>query len=168
MKERRKLDRLLALEKDLLKNYENKTDRIIINEKSFDEQGFTIEGFNRLKEEINYIELDCDFKIIVPGLKQEIFKRSLRHYISKELFYINKKNKQINSVVLLLLILGITIMTSYYFFLKDFILSQLFVIVSWVFIWSAIEKFFFEKPALNKESLKLLLLLDSLEKCDDK
>ncbi len=168
MKERRKLDHLLTLEKDLLKNYENKTDKIIINDKSFDEQGFTIEGFNRLKEEINYIELDCDFGIIVPEGKQEVFNKSLKHYISKELFYINKKNKQINNIVILLLIFGIAVMALYYFFLKSFVLSDLLIIVSWVFIWSAIEKLFFEKPFLNRESLKLLLLLDSLEKCDNK
>jgi hypothetical protein len=55
-------------------------------------------------------------------------------------------------------------MISYYLFFKELFLSQLFIIFSWVFIWTATEKLFFEKPALNRESLKLLLLLDSLEK----
>ncbi len=164
MKERKKLDRLLTLEKDLLKNYENKTDRIIISEKSFDEQGFTYEGFNRLKDEINYIELDSDFRMIVPEAKKELFNKSLKDYISKDLFFINKKHKEINGIVTLLLILGVIIMISYYLFFKELFLSQLFIIFSWVFIWTATEKLFFEKPALNRESLKLLLLLDSLEK----
>lgn len=41
------------------------------------------------------------------------------------------------------------------------IVSQIVSIASWVFIWAAVEKFYFDRTAMNKEALKTAQLADA-------
>lgn len=160
----KKISDLLKMEKKVLNKYENKSSQIIVNSNSFDNHGFTIEGYNHLKEEIEYIEIDCDFDISIPKAKKEIFEQDLISYITKDLYNINKKKEELNSVTLLLFLLGILSLGLYYAIFKRYILSDFLIIISWVFIWSTVEKMIFEKPVLKRKRIKLLMLLNYIKK----
>ncbi len=159
-----KLNKLLRMEKKLLSNYENKSNQIIISEASFDDNGFTIEGYNHLKEEIEYIEIDCDFDITIPKGKEDIFNQNLTNYITKDLYNTNKRKEELNRVAALFFLLGIFFLALYYSIFKKYIFSDFLIIISWVFVWTTIEKIFFEKPILTKKRIKLLMLLDYIKK----
>jgi len=151
------------LERTLINSYEKKNDKIIVDNNDFDEDGLTIEGFSKIKQKLEYVSIDDTFDIVVSNKKDEVFRNSLIHYVSKELFIIKKQKDRINKFSIIFLLIGILVMIFYYLFSKTYFLSELFIIISWVFIWAAVEKIFFEKAALKRNRIKLLILISSVK-----
>lgn len=73
------------------------------------------------------------------------FKRDFEDYERKL-----KRNAQISFILLLIGILFLGFLVLETFFLDNFILSIVLEITSWVFIWEAVDKFFFERTEIRE------------------
>jgi hypothetical protein len=116
-------------------------------------------------------EVAVDF-IIAPeqvGLEDSIRKEFLGNYR----FDYDEKRAEVTKIKwqsLILMIIGIFFLLGCsalgYFATKQNdgflnIMSQVVSIVSWVFIWAAVEKFYFDRTATNREALKAAQLADA-------
>lgn len=156
-----KRKRLLTLEKELLKNSKLEDNTIYLSVDEFNERGLTVDGYSMLKEQVTIAGIKDNIKIAVPVSKKDIFQKNIRRMATYELVEMKQKEKLSYQIAWILLLIGIITIILYNAIPYEHIIYQVFVIISWVFAWSSIEKFFFELPSIRKEEIKLLVLVDS-------
>lgn len=96
-----------------------------------------IKMFVEEKEKIDEKEVEDAIKLR--------FKRDFEDYERKL-----KRNAQISFILLLIGILFLGFLVLETLFLDNFILSIILEITSWVFIWEAVDKFFFERTEIRE------------------
>lgn len=158
---RNKKKKLLILEKELMINSKIEDNTIYLSIDEFNERGLTVDGYSMLKEQITIAGVKDNIKIAVPLNKKEVFQKNIRRMVTYELVEMKQKEKLSYQIAWILLLIGIITIILYNAIPYEHIIYQIFVIISWVFAWSSIEKFFFELPSIRKEEIKLLVLVDS-------
>ena len=92
-------------------------------------------------------------------LNSDIIEKLIKENIYKKLSIINRRIKRLNvySVVLALigmLLIGITQISE--FLTKEFPVREFIIVMSWVFMWKAVDIIFFEKTGILKSKRVLM------------
>jgi hypothetical protein len=103
-------------------------------------------------------------KIILRILEKQnidinFVEKIIKENIDDKLTILNKKIKRTNKISLILIIIGmilIGITQVFQFFEKRYSFNELIIVMSWVFMWKAIELIFFERFKLMKEKRILI------------
>ena len=86
---------------------------------------------------------------------------AVRNATRDAILYTHSELKQIKKLYTLLFVLGIltfvakTIVTGFF---KNAGVNEIFLIVMWVFVWRAVELFFFDRGTIVRESMRLVQL----------
>jgi hypothetical protein len=157
---------------DLEKSIQEKFKKVKENEVSLTNEDFkngrlTIAGFTNLKQQCEYIPYKQDIEIIVPEGCKNGFKTSLENMSASELSRIRKERNFNRRVALVLLFAGImslilgNILTTVWSVPEGFFINEIILIASWVFVWGAVERWFFGGNNLRGRRTELLHILSA-------
>ncbi|MDR2203045.1 MAG: hypothetical protein LBE76_01830 [Nitrososphaerota archaeon] len=160
---RNTIKELVQLENELLAQISSQDDNtLVLTADFFDETGeLTAKGYNSLKEQARFIDFVRNVKITVPKNCTNFFHKKLSLFVAKDLVTIRKEEKRIKHLSLLLMGLGVFTLLFCYLFSIFTILYEVLLVASWVFLWAAFEKFFFEYSGLKRQRVHLLHLVNS-------
>lgn len=158
---KRRIKKLLKLEKNLLNEVKLNDNKIFLSDDDFNNKGLSFEGYSSLKEQLDIIDILKRVEIIVPKGKKDIFETNIKRFVTYEIVAMKKKEKITYEISFFLMLLGILTIILYNLLSFEHIIYEIVVIASWVFAWDSVEKFFFELPAMRAERYKLLVLVDS-------
>ena len=128
-----------------------------------------LDAITRLESDTMYISSHQQLTIRVEfedkledDNKISTLKEAINSEIIKIIYHENQEIKRIKLISLILGIVGITSMSIAALLSNDkfitFAIQQLFVIISWVFIWETIDKMVFVRQQLVSKKLKLYQL----------
>jgi hypothetical protein len=174
MKRINKIKQYKKIERALEQKYKGKQENEASLEKSdFRDGKLSISGYTRLKQQCEYIGYDKDIEIKVPMEYVENFKETLECLVTNELWYIKKDRRSIKMTALLLLAIGVLWYLVRYFFIHTVVVQEITLVATWVFVWAAVEKLFFDQKKLVDRRHRLLQILlakitgrDEAEKCN--
>ena len=153
------------LEKRLAHKYKNvRENEAVLGAEHFKNGKLTAAGYEDLKLQCEYIPYREKIEIAVPKTCADGFKTTLEAFGARELSRIQKDRREAMIVSLFLLAGGILWLVLGYFFdasSKFGIVRELVIIVSWVFVWAAVEKFFFDRRRLTDRRFSLLQILSA-------
>ena len=150
------------LEKSLSKKYKaRRENEAVLTADDFQNGKLTVSGYERLKQQCDYISYREDIEIKIPKSCESGFKETLEGMGAAELSRIRKdrRDAKILSAVLLLAGIGFLLLGNFIEFFSGGIFQSIVVIVSWVFVWAAVEKWFFDRRRLTDKRLSLLQIL---------
>jgi len=81
----------------------------------------------------------------------EVIKNILKNNISSKILSTGNSIKKINIYSIFMILIGTSLIGIKQFINKTYSLNELIVVMSWVFMWKAIDFIFFEKSKLRKE-----------------
>jgi hypothetical protein len=107
-----------------------------------------------------HIDIECD---TIDDEERVLYEGAIRSYYRAEEV---KKTKEIirnNFIALIMLIIGIVVIAVSVFFyvFSHNIVGEIIDIVAWVFVWEAVDLFFFRSPILIRERLKCKHFIDA-------
>jgi len=152
------------LEKSLILKYNlHKENEIVLNDEDFKDGKLSIFGFYHLKQECEYIPYNQEIEIKIPGKYEKDFKNTLNQLGTNELIKIKKDIKYAKTTALILLLFGVIfiILGNVFDFFKGDILKSIVIIASWVFVWGAVERWFFDQRELMDKRISLLQILSA-------
>jgi hypothetical protein len=91
--------------------------------------------------------------------KMEIIEKLIKTKIEEKIRKVNEKVKKINRNSCILALLGMILIGATQVFQtleKRYAFNELIIVMSWVFMWKAVELFFFERVSLIKEKAILM------------
>jgi hypothetical protein len=149
------------LEKEVIKNhgrvYEN---RVTLSPEDFSDGKLTMRGYIKLKEECDYIPASEQIEIVIPKGQAAEFRNSLGALAADELRHIKNDKRETYLAGLVCFLLGVLILVCRHFVLDSAqFSSEVLLIASWAFTWTAVTKFFFEQWHLRRVRLNILQLL---------
>lgn len=149
-----------ALEKHLLHKYRKRNESDIkLIEEDFKYGKLSHAGYKRLRDQCDYIDPREQVEIVMPEQYTENFKETIEEFTIDELSHVSKDMFYTRITALVLLVLGVAWLALWYFVQVGDFFRELSVIVSWVFVWSAMERWFFKLGELRNNKLNLLHLL---------
>ncbi|MCL2255416.1 MAG: hypothetical protein FWC11_00980 [Firmicutes bacterium] len=154
------------LEKNLIEKYSSQNENeAVLEDEDFKDGRLTISGYERLKQQCDYIPYSEQIEIKIPKKHEDGFKERLESLGASELLKMrqDRKGARINSLILLVLgIVSFAIGSIVeFFFSNTHIVFYIAIIVSWVFIWAATEKWFFDRRDLHEKRKSLIQILSS-------
>lgn len=160
MARRQGMRKLLALEEALeqTQNVINETE-VVLGKIDFKDGKLSASGFKRLKQECDYIDYSEQIEIIIPKEYAEGFKNKLESMTAIELKHLKKDRKRTKAAALILLVIGALWFTVGQLFLSARFVHELTLIATWVFVWAAVEKLFFDQTRLQDKRFSLLQIL---------
>jgi len=150
------------LEKRLEQKYkEVKENEVSLAADYFKDGKLTIYGYDSLKHQCDYIPYSEEIIIKIPNGFEKNFKDSLEFMAANELFRIKKDRSEARITSLLLLLSGILFLALGFIFehQQRELFWNIVIIVSWVFIWAATEKWFFDRKDLREKRKSILQIL---------
>ena len=160
MDRRGKVEKIKAIEKKLSEKIKDECEsKIVLCDSDFHKGKLSFAGYNRLKQECEYINNLEYIEIIVPKEFSGDFMKTLENMVAKEVLRIKKDMRgiYINSVVFLLI--GVFWFTVGNVFEMPIVIKEIMIIATWVFVWTAFDKWFFEGNTLIKRKSNLYQLL---------
>ena len=146
-----------------VKNYSEKADdgtvNVKVEDKSFGKQDAE-KLIELLEERTRYLPLRRGLSVSIEGTESEMkefiprVRNSVRDSLVPLVFYIDLDLKRLAKLSVILIVVGMlamgiaSILTELSF--NAYALHEILVIASWVFIWAAVETFFFERRKLRK------------------
>lgn len=160
MVKRQGMQELLALEEALEKKQklDNETE-VILETTDFREGKLSASGYKRLKQECEYINYGEQIEIIIPSEFAEGFKERLESIAATELKHLKKERIRTQLTALVLLIIGALWFTVGRVFSPVRFLHEITIIATWVFVWAAVEKLFFDRTRQQDKRFSLLQIL---------
>jgi len=157
-----KFKRYRELEKSLEQKYKGGNgNEASLNADDFKDGKLTVYGYDRLKQQCDYIPFSEEIEIKVPTGYGDGFKVALEQLAANELQRIRKDKREARITAAGLLLAGMLCFLLGH--LLDLFSGDLFqnivVIASWVFVWGAVEKWFFEGKDLHVRRMSLLQIL---------
>ncbi|MCL2212626.1 MAG: hypothetical protein FWB93_02180 [Oscillospiraceae bacterium] len=152
------------LEKELSQKYKNvKENEVTLEKDDFKDGKLTVFGYDRLKNQCDYIPYSETIELAVPQAFEANFRASLEFMIANELSRIRKDRREARRTSLILLLGGIfCFVLAIAFEFRDILLAEnLVVIASWVFVWASVEKWFFDRKELQEKRKSLLQILSA-------
>ncbi|MDR0492251.1 MAG: hypothetical protein LBH74_01230 [Nitrososphaerota archaeon] len=153
-----------ALEKVLEQKYRAKRENeAVLSHEDFKDGKLTVFGYNHLKQQCDYIPYSEDIEIKIPKEYEADFRDTLESMGANELFRIKKDRRYTKITALVLLFAGIlfVILGNILEFFQSNTFQNIVVIVSWVFVWAAVEKWFFDRGDLKEKRMSLLQILSA-------
>jgi hypothetical protein len=165
----RRRKRYVDLEKKLERKFKNvRENELSLTKEDFKDGTLKASAFVRLKDECWYIPYEDEVLIKLPEENADRFKNSLEFFASRELSKIKKDRReaQIHAAVFFLtgvLILGILTLLIFLWGALDDVMfvTELITIISWVFVWAAVTKFFIDRKEMRDQRYTLLQLLSA-------
>ena len=148
----RRLDRILK---------EKRENEIVLSNSDFIDGKLSFSGYNRLKQECEYIDYSENIEIIIPEKCADDFKKNLENMMSNEASHIKKDMREIRFKSILFLIIGVLWFTFGNIFTVLTFVKEITVVATWVFVWSAVEMWFFDSNRLKKRKYNLLHILSA-------
>ena len=152
------------LEKVLEQKYKVKRkNEAVLGKEDFKDGRLSVFGYTHLKQQCDYIAYSEDIEIKIPKEYEVVFRVTLENMGAVELSRIRKDLRDTRITALLLLFAGVlfVIFGNVLEFLRGGFFQSVVVIVSWVFVWAAVEKWFFDRRALKEKRLSLLQILSA-------
>ena len=160
----KKLKQYWDMEKALEQKYRGMSKNVAtLAESDFKDGKLDVCGYDRLKNQCDYIAFSEDITIKVPNEYSDWFKDSLEFLAVNELARIKRERRdtRIASIAFLLvgiLFIGLSILLES---LQRVLWLNIVIIVSWVFTWAAVEKWFFDRRSLRKKRRRILQILSA-------
>lgn len=133
----------------------------VLYEDDFKDGKLTAAGYGNLKEQCKTTNNAAALEITVPVNYKENFTELVEPFAAREIVFLNKKIRQIKYIVCSLMLVAVIAFLLGEFVVKAKIFNNITVVASWVFMWTAIEKWFFEKRELQIEKYKLLQIVSA-------
>jgi len=152
---------LRELEKTVLAKHKDKRENeVVLEHDDFKDGKLSWNGFRRLRDECEYIDYKDDIEIKVPAQYADSFKDTVELMATNELLHIKKDIRDMRIAALLFFLVGVAVL-AIGLSIQSPIRQELFIIVSWVFIWAASEKIFFDRSNLKDSRYNLLHILSA-------
>ena len=119
-------------------------------------------GYYRIHRECKHLLKNDTLRIIVPAAYADGLRKALETYGSRELKHIRQERFDVRLAAFLLLFGGVGFLMLGVFlqkFSELALVNEVTVIASWVFVWAAVEKFFFEQKHLRDKRYLILQIL---------
>ena len=132
-------------------------------EEDFKDGKLSIFGYDHLKQLCEYVPHNEEILIKIPGEYEPNFESKLRFMGATDLRHIRQDRHKARMTAVPLLLIGIVFFVIGIFFeiFQRGLFQGIFTIISWVFVWAAVEKWFFDTKALSNQRKKLLQVLSS-------
>ncbi|MDR0778625.1 MAG: hypothetical protein LBE48_04230 [Methanomassiliicoccaceae archaeon] len=155
-----KIKRFKEIEKELEQRAESTIDNVIALEtEDFKDGKLTLSGYDRLKHECEFIGYKEDIEIIVPKENGTDFKGSLEGMVAIELSRLKIKRQSIKRQALMCMAAGVIWFLIGAFFREETLIKDITIIAAWVFVWTAVGKWFFDLSDLSDKRMSLLHIL---------
>jgi len=137
---------------------------LVLTSNDFEEGKLSSTSFVKLKDECWYIPYADEVVIKAPKGYGQGLMDSLEQYGYRELNKIKteRNENRIHALVIFLVglaVLGIAFGIEYLYNIP--ILMEFFIIISWIFIWAAVHKLFFDNRSLKDMRFTILQLLSA-------
>ena len=155
-----KIKKFKVLERNLSRQIREKcTNEIVLNNFDFHENTLSFAGYNRLKQECEYIDYSENIEIIVPKECANGFRETLESMVVNEASHIKKEMQEIYIMSVVFLCIGVFWFTLGSIFAIPAVLKEITIVATWVFVWTALDKWFFEGKALRHKKFNLYQML---------
>jgi len=152
---------LRELEKQILEsNNTRQENEVTLENSDFKDGKLSWSGFKRLRDECEYIDYEEDIEIKLPKQYMDGFKETLESMTTNELLHIRKDTIETRAKGALLFIIGVAIL-ALGLSIESILRQEIFMILSWVFVWAAAEKIFFDRQNLQDNRYNLLHILSA-------
>jgi len=148
----RRLDRILK------EKHENE---IVLSNADFKDGKLSFAGYNRLKQECEYIDYSENIEIIIPEKYANNFKETLENMMANETLHIKKDIQVMRFKSIIFLLIGVLWFTLGNVFTLLSYVKEITIVATWVFVWSAIEMWFFDSQKMKKRKYNLLHILSA-------
>lgn len=156
------------LEKNLIQklNSNQKNNEAVLRSDDFNDGQLSVSGYDHLKQLCDYIPYSEKIEIKIPKEYEAGFKDTLDYMGAIELSNIKKDRRATRLTALLLLLGGIWCfiigsILEHRELLMGIIFGNITIIISWVFVWAAVEKWFFDTKELRQKRKSLLQILSA-------
>ena len=155
-----RVKQFIEIEKKLELKYSGvKENEVQLRAEDFNDGKLSSAGYLHLKQQCEYIPYSDQIEIIIPRDAAIGFRANLEQMAAAELVKIKKDKKHTSLMALFLLALGIAWYVVGYVLVPSAIVREVTIIATWVFVWSAVEKWFFERNKLQDRRFSLLQIL---------
>lgn len=152
------------LEKAITKQYgENRDNVVCLDNEDFKDGKLSYLGYYRLKQQCEYASIKEDIELIVPKRQEKVFKETLERIGANELSRIKQDISEARTAAAVLMFLGLIFIAlgNFVEFFKGNLIKEIIIIASWVFVWAAVEKWFFDRRDLQKKKINILHILSA-------
>ena len=154
--------RLRELKKKLIKNYiSSDCNSIGLSESDFHDDKLTSDGYEKLRKCLDHSSAWNAIELTIPLKYKESLPQDIETYISPEIVHLAKEKRRIIKTAILLLLIGSLIFIPLTLWEGRLFFSEMAVVIFWVFVWGATDRFFIQLPGLKRAEYKLLLLADA-------
>ena len=156
----------LRLEKNLLSRYDKttRTNEIILTKNDFTDGRLDGAAFVRLKEESWYIPYSEQVEIKLPAEYEQVYRNDVEKNIYRELYKVKQERMELSIRCIVLFLVGAITLALALFapFIPDINwVFDMFVIVSWVFVWLGVQMWVLDRRELHHKRFTLLQLADA-------
>jgi len=148
------------LEKQLINKHDKRDNEVILENEDFRDGKLSWSGYKRLKDECEYVDYAEDIEIKVPDCYVDGFMGCLESMATSELSHIKKDKRDARIAALVFLLIGVAVLVLS-FVGERIIRQEILYIVSWVFIWAAADKMFFDRKQLQNNRYNILHILSA-------
>jgi len=168
MSRKRKIRQFKVLERRLAKILKEKQgNKIVLCNSDFEDGNLSFAGYNRLKQECEYIDYSENIEIIIPEKYANDFKETLENMMANEASHIKKDMQAIRFKSIVFLLIGVLWFTLGNIFTIPTVVKEISIVATWVFVWSAVEMWFFDSNKLKKRKYNLLHILSAKYCCQN-
>lgn len=96
--------------------------------------------------------------------KKTLYRQAIINFYENDLINSYRKNKRMNIISLIFLILGIIVLSISLIVSNNnnhILASQIYDIIAWVFVWEATDIFFLQKPEINYKAKRAFEIINS-------
>jgi len=162
LKQRTKIRQFKVLERRLAKIIkERQKNEIVLNNSDFKDSKLSFTGYNRLKQECKYIGYSQSIEIIIPKEYADGFTETLENMMANETSHIKKDMKEVNFKSIIFLLIGVLWFTLGNIFEIPNVVKEVTIVATWVFVWAAVEGWFFDNEKLRNRKFMLLHILSA-------
>ena len=155
-----------TLEKQLKRKYRHiRENELVLTPEDFADGRLKDSSFIRLKDECWYIPYSDPVVVLTPDVSLQALEEGLGFFAVRGLYKLKNDRQSAFRQSAALLLVGVIVLSGLAFFLDDLyenvFLLEFITIISWVFIWSGVSKWFIEQRDLQDKRFTILQLLSA-------
>lgn len=156
----------LSFEKNLKRMYRHiRKNELSLTYEDFENGHLKDSSFIRLTEESWFIPYSEEIVVKIPIIKRDVLYKDLGFFAVRALSKIKSDRLSLLWQAIALFLVGVFVLGVLHFTwdsIKDIVfLTELITIISWVFIWTAVSKWFIEQRDLQDKRFTILQLLSA-------
>ncbi|MCL2586845.1 MAG: hypothetical protein FWE31_01245 [Firmicutes bacterium] len=149
------------LEKQVFDKCRNiRENEVVLENDDFKDGKLSWAGFTRMRAECQYVNLNEEIEIKIPSQYVDNFKENLETMATNELLHIRKDIRENRIKALIFFLIGCAVL-AVGLFVDSYFRQEILFIISWVFVWAAAEKTFFDRKDLQDSRYNLLHILSA-------